>query len=162
VVVELVPLCELRELLALGLCFFGRLFHNELFLDVTRDEVVVFEWCPPYLHVLPIEHGPKVAKRFAYNKQHMPNALIFIIALHWICELPLHFSPHISFDVLGDFPLIIICYGHLLPNYTGTLVAKGADDDSWLQGLFFRPNLVYHMCFLLANLMLPVLAPLQV
>jgi len=68
VVVELIPLCELRELLALGLCFFDLLFRDELFLDVTHDEVVVFEWCPPCLHVLPIEHGPKVVKRFAYNK----------------------------------------------------------------------------------------------
>ena len=67
-VVELVPLCELRELLALGLCISGRLFRDELFLDVTRDEVVVFEWCPSFLHVLPIEHGPKVVKRFTCNK----------------------------------------------------------------------------------------------
>ena len=95
-VVELVPPCELRELLAVGLCLFGRLFHDELFPDVTRDEVVVFEWCPPFLHVLPIEHGPKVMKRFAYNKQRMPHALVFIIALCWIREPPFHLSPHIS------------------------------------------------------------------
>ena len=144
-VVELVPLCELRELLALGLCFFDLLFRDELFLDVTHDEVVVFEWCPPCLHILPIEHGPKVPKRFACNKQHMPHALVFIIAVRWIREPPLHLSPHISLDVLRDFPPIIICYRHLLPDYTGTLVAEGANDDSWLQGLSFRPYLVYQM-----------------
>jgi hypothetical protein len=68
VVVELIPLCEVRELLALGLCFFSQLFHDELFPDVMLDEVVLFEWCPPCLHVLPIEHGPEVAKLFACNK----------------------------------------------------------------------------------------------
>ena len=124
------------------------------------DEVVVFEWCPPFLHVLPIEHGPKVVKRFACNKQCMPHALVFIIALRWIREPPLHISPHISLDVLGDFPLLIICYRHLLPDYTGTLVAEGADDGSCLQGLSFWPYLMYHMHFLLTNLMPPVLAPL--
>ena len=102
-VVELVPLCELRELVALGLCLFGRLFHDELFLDITRDEVVVFKWCPPCLHVVPIGHGPKVAKRFVYNKQRMPHALGFIITLHWIRELPLHLSPNRALDVLRDF-----------------------------------------------------------
>ena len=42
---------RLRELLIIGLCFFGLLFHDELFADVTRDEVVVFECYPPCLHV---------------------------------------------------------------------------------------------------------------
>ena len=101
-------------------------------------------------------------KRFAYNKQRMPHELVFIIALRWIRELPLHLSPHITLDVLGDFPLISICDRHLLPDYTGALVAEGAHDGSWLQGLLFWPYLVYCMHFLLANLVPLMLATLQV
>jgi hypothetical protein len=70
--VELVPLCELRKLLALGLCFFSLMFHDELFLDVMCDEAVNFKGRPPFLHKLLIEHGPNVAKCFAYNIQRMP------------------------------------------------------------------------------------------
>jgi hypothetical protein len=82
------------------------------------------------LHVFLIEHRPEVAKHFAYNKQRMALALLFIVSLHWIREPPLHLSPHCTLDVLRDFPLIIICDRHLIPDYIGTLVAEDADDPT--------------------------------
>jgi hypothetical protein len=55
--------------------------------------------------------------------------------------------------VIGTFSLTI---------HEHWLLKSDDDDDSWLQGLSFQPYLVYQMHFLLANLMPPVLAPLQV
>jgi hypothetical protein len=65
-VLELILLCELRELLTLVLCFIGAHLLDKLISDVPLDEVVVFIGCPPFLHVLSVEFRPEVAKRFAY------------------------------------------------------------------------------------------------
>jgi len=48
----------------------------------------------------------------------------------------------------------------MLLDYIGALVAEGADDTLWLQGLSMWPYLVHGM-HVLAHLAPPVLAPLQ-
>jgi hypothetical protein len=90
VVLELILLCELQELLILGLCFIGAHLLDKLILDVPLDEVVVFIGCPPFLQVLSVEFRPKVAKRFACKIQCMPLAVL----VRWILEIALHVSPH--------------------------------------------------------------------
>jgi len=49
VVVVLVPLCELRELLALGLCFWGLFLSNEHFPNFRQDVIITGEGCLPCL-----------------------------------------------------------------------------------------------------------------
>ena len=108
---------------------------------------------------MPIEVGPQVEKRFAGNKQNMALAHIFIKLVLYVYKPPLHLSLDDTLQVCRDFPPIRICDRHVLPNYTGALVAEDADDFFWLQGLSMWPYLVYGM-HLDVNLVPPVLAPL--
>ena len=89
----------------------------------------------------------------------MAPAQIFIKLVRWILEPHLHLSPHSTLQVIRDFPPILICDRHVLPEYAGALVAEVADHSFWLQGLSMWPYLVYGM-HLDVNLVPPVLAPL--
>ena len=89
----------------------------------------------------------------------MALAQIFIKLVLWVYKPPLYHSPHDTLQVCWDFPPFRICDRHVLPNYTGALVAEDADDFFWLQGLSMWPNLAYDM-HLAVNLVPPVLAPL--
>ena len=77
----LVPPSKLRELLALGLCFWGLFLSDELFPNFRQDIIVTGEGCLLYLHILLVELIPKVLKRFSYQDHDMRPALLFIIAL---------------------------------------------------------------------------------
>jgi hypothetical protein len=103
VVRELVLLCEVRELLALGLYFIGDHLLDELILDVPIDEVVVFKRCLPFLHVVIVHSRLEGAKCSAYNKQCMPPTQVFIELVRWILKIFLDVSPHFVLEFLWDF-----------------------------------------------------------
>ena len=59
----------------------------------------------------------------------MALAHIFIKLVLWVLEPPLHLSPHGTLQVIQHFPPISISDRHVLPDYTGALVAERADDS---------------------------------
>ena len=89
----------------------------------------------------------------------MAPAQIFIKLVWWVLEPPLHLSPHSTLQVIRHFPPIRISDLHVLPDYTGALVAERADDSFWFQGLSMWPYPVYGM-HLVVNLVPPMLSPL--
>src|SRR5579859_360549 len=88
-------------------------------------------------------------------------AELLIKLILWIVEPGHHGNPHSLLEFHRDVPPVFVCDRHFLLGYTSHLVAEGADDSFWLQGLSIWPYLQYLM-HLFADLVPPMLAPLQV